>query len=61
VRSQTLKAEVWSAKKKLMDLWDFKGVTDQEILEAAAEVDRLLNEHYRTKEDKPDHFKNPDN
>jgi hypothetical protein len=51
VRSQILKAEVWSAKKKLMDLWDFKGVTDQEILEAAAEVDRLLNEHYRCRKD----------
>ncbi len=41
----SLKLEL--AKKKLMYLWDSKGVTDKEILEAAEEVDKWLNIYNR--------------
>jgi hypothetical protein len=36
-----------ASKKKLMYIWDSKGVTDREVLEAAEEVDKWLNEYDR--------------
>jgi hypothetical protein len=35
------------SKKKLMELWDVRGETDQEVLEAADEVDKWLNEYQK--------------
>lgn len=35
------------SKQRLSDLWDIKGITDREVLEAAEEVDQLLNEYHR--------------
>jgi hypothetical protein len=35
------------SRKKLMELWDVRGVTDQEVLEAADEVDKWLNEYQK--------------
>ncbi len=46
---ENLKMEIGAAKKRLMDLWELKGITDQEILDAAEEVDRLLNQHFSTR------------
>jgi hypothetical protein len=33
-------------KRKLTDLWQVEGRTDQEILELAEKIDVLLNEYY---------------
>jgi hypothetical protein len=45
LHNKILEINLW--KRKLMDLWDSKGETDQEVIEMAEKVDHLLNEYYR--------------
>jgi hypothetical protein len=39
--------EINLLKKKLVNLWEFKGKTDQEVLDLADQVDFLLNQYDR--------------
>lgn len=39
------------AKRKIAELWEVKGCTDDEVLEAADEVDRLLNSYETMRKD----------
>ena len=43
----SLSTRIKDAKRKLNDLWDLKGETDTEVLQASEEVDALINEYYR--------------
>ena len=39
--------EIGCLKRRLGDLWDSKGKTDQEVLDLALKIDELLNEYER--------------
>lgn len=45
LHNKILEINLW--KRKLMDLWDLEGETDQEVLEMAEKIDHLLNEYNR--------------
>ena len=40
-----VKSEIYYFKKELTDLWQSKGETDQEILDLAEKIDKLMNEY----------------
>jgi hypothetical protein len=46
-RTEELILEIRYLKRKLGDLWESKGKTDQEVLELAEKIDDLLNEYDR--------------
>ena len=39
--------QITTLKRKLGDLWESKGKTDEEILDLATKIDQLLNEYDR--------------
>jgi hypothetical protein len=42
-----LEEQIKIARNRMQQLWDEKGYTDDEVLAASIEVDRLLNEYDR--------------
>jgi hypothetical protein len=46
-RLAKIELEIRRLKRRLRDLWELKGKADQEILDLADEIDRLLNEYDR--------------
>lgn len=44
---EMLLAQINIARNRMQQLWDERGYTDDEVLAASIEVDRLLNEYQR--------------
>jgi hypothetical protein len=44
---EILQEQIEIARDRMQQLWDEKGYTDDEVLAASIEVDRLLNEYER--------------
>ena len=42
--------EIGCLKRRLGDLWESKGKTDQEVLDLAEKIDELLNKYERIKQ-----------
>jgi hypothetical protein len=49
VSLETLLEQINFARNRMQQLWDEKGYTDEEVLAASIEVDRLLNAYDRIK------------
>lgn len=44
-RLDEITVEIIILKKQLAELWETKGKTDQEVLDLAEKIDKLLNEY----------------
>lgn len=47
VQMAKLQSKITHARKNLHSLWETKGYTDNEVLEASIKLDQLLNQYQR--------------
>ena len=48
---EKIRLQIGILKRRLGDLWESKGKTDQEVLDLAVKIDELLNEYNRRLQD----------
>ncbi len=44
---ETLEEEIRLARNRMLELWNVRGCTDSEVLDASVELDCLINEYQR--------------
>ncbi len=54
---ENIKSKIQKARTRLTKLWELKNKTDHEVLTAAEEVDRLMNEYDKLIREKLDQKK----